>query len=40
MNVVDVETGKIAESYNSDAASSKELKEACQKKIVKNLSQK
>ncbi len=38
VNVVDVETGKIAESYNSDAASSRELKDAC-KKIVKNLSQ-
>lgn len=38
VNVVDVETGKIAESYNSDAASSRELKEAC-RKIVKNLSQ-
>ncbi len=39
VNVVDVETGKISVSYNSDAVSSKELKEVC-RKIVKNLSRK
>ncbi|MDO8804269.1 MAG: CsgG/HfaB family protein [Elusimicrobiota bacterium] len=39
VNVVDVETGKITASYNSDPVSSKELKDACQK-IVKKLSQK
>ena len=37
VNVVDVETGKITASYNSDATSSKELVTACQK-IVKELS--
>lgn len=39
VNVVDVETGKISASYNSDGVSSKELKDVC-RKIVKNLSQK
>gem|GEM_PF-2228790 len=39
VNVVDVETGKIVASYDSDPVSSKELKDAC-KKIVKKLSNK
>lgn len=39
VNVVDVETGKVSASYNSDGVSSKELKDVC-RKIVKNLSQK
>ena len=39
VNVVDVETGKITASYNSDASSSRELKDAC-RKIVQNLSRK
>ena len=39
VNVVDVETGRISSSYNSDGVSSKELKEVC-RKIVKDLSHK
>ncbi|MCX5785105.1 MAG: PorV/PorQ family protein [Elusimicrobia bacterium] len=39
VNVVDVETGKIMASYDSEGVSSKELKDAC-KKIVEKLSRK
>ncbi|MBU2574002.1 MAG: hypothetical protein KKH28_08010 [Elusimicrobia bacterium] len=39
VNVVDVETGKITASYDSNASSSIELRDAC-KKIVKKLSRK
>ena len=38
LNVTDVETGKIVASYESEAYSSRELKEACGK-LVKNISQ-
>lgn len=36
LNVTDVETGKIVASYESEAYSSRELKEAC-RKLVKNI---
>jgi len=37
VNLIDVETGKIVASYDSDASSSKELKDAC-RKLVKKIS--